>query len=446
MPPPTGMLTSSSTLPMRRAPASGLSLLTCARAGVAVLLVFSIVVPTILQPLKVAVLIFVLACMALRRKTWNTQATPAQLALDLAALGYSVVGMCWAIYGLLRGNPGAASMMTVHVAYPLLFLFLARLARSDDFARVSRVIWISAVLVVVSQALFIGSFFGVDGGVLFDTLQDLQDVPAVVDAGDDYLLFTLPSVSSLLFLAPWLMAHALYAQRRKLHHAVLLLLTVALLVLAGRRAFVLGIMFGGVAVLSSAGTLTGGRLGRVRPAGALLFVAVLAALVVAGLHFGWLNADIVTDRLTSIFDFSENESNLERRLQFGALMEGIATHPLVGNGLGAAATYLRSDTQPWAYELSYVALAFHVGVLGFLVYAVGVVWVLAALRRLGMDRKLPEAQRLAAVAYLGGFVSFLVVNASNPYLAKFDYMWTLFVPVAMIRAWLGARDKARAPV
>ena len=39
------------------------------------------------------------------------------------------------------------------------------------------------------------------------------------------------------------MAHALYDQRRKLQQAVVLLLTVALLVLAGRRAFVLGIAF-----------------------------------------------------------------------------------------------------------------------------------------------------------------------------------------------------------
>ena len=83
-----------------------MSLFGCARVGAALLLVLSIVVPTILQPVKLAVLAVALACMTLQRETWIAPATPAQLALDFAALGYSLVGRCWPIYGLARGNRG----------------------------------------------------------------------------------------------------------------------------------------------------------------------------------------------------------------------------------------------------------------------------------------------------------------------------------------------------
>ena len=34
--------------------------------------------------------------------------------------------------------------------------------------------------------------------------------------------------------------------------------------------------------------------------------------------------------------------------------------------------------------------------------------------------------------FLAGFLSFMIANATNPYLAKFDYMWVMFIPVAMM--------------
>jgi len=36
--------------------------------------------------------------------------------------------------------------------------------------------------------------------------------------------------------------------------------------------------------------------------------------------------------------------------------------------------------------------------------------------------------------YLTGFMSFMIANATNPYLAKFDYMWVFFIPVAIMNS------------
>ena len=413
-----------------------------ARLGIGVLVVSSIVVPTIFQPLKIAILALILACMLMTRSLWKVRSSPAQAALDLAAIAYCLIGLSWGVYGLMRNTPGAVSMLTVHAAYPVLCIFLGRLAQPGDFERISKVIVVSAGLVIAAQVLFIASFFGLDGGAFFSGFNNaLGENAGVVDAGDTYLLFTLPSVSSLLFIAPWALAYVLFSPAQRPRNFALLLATVFLLVLAGRRAFVVGLFFSVVAMFAASRGLRAGRFrGRIRLSHALLFAAVTAGVVAIGLHFDWLNVELLTDRLTSIFDFSDNESNIERRLQFDALFDGFTAHPIFGNGLGASASYLRSDTQPWTYELSYVALLFQFGFAGFLFYSAGVVFLLVQLFRLCTNGALPRGERVAAVAFFGGLVSFLVANATNPYLAKFDYMWTIFVPLALVRAGLGTNS------
>ena len=37
---------------------------------------------------------------------------------------------------------------------------------------------------------------------------------------------------------------------------------------------------------------------------------------------------------------------------------------------------------------------------------------------------------------LVGMVSFLMGNAADPYLEKFDYMWVIFLPLGFINVWL----------
>tara|TARA_B110000971_G_C19803123_1_gene405305 strand:- start:163 stop:378 length:216 start_codon:yes stop_codon:yes gene_type:complete len=50
-----------------------------------------------------------------------------------------------------------------------------------------------------------------------------------------------------------------------------------------------------------------------------------------------------------------------------------------------------------------------------------------------MRRKKHSAIGLLA-PQLVALVCFLIINASNPYLGKFDYLWTIFLPIASINA------------
>lgn len=334
-------------------------------------------------------------------------------------------------------------MLPVHTAYPLLAVVLWRMARPGDLAKLSKWLVLSAALVLATQALFITSFFNLDGGFFFQFfLNSLNEETAVVDSTDDYLLFSLPNISSLLFTAPWLAAHTLIARKKWAWTAVLFLLSVGGLMLAGRRASLLALL-AGVCVAFLAVRVNGHRPTGDIASGAFgkrLALLLVTLTLVGSLAFalGGLNADLLAERATSIFDFSTNESNIVRRLQFDALIDGIAERPLLGQGLGAAAFYTRSDDAPWSYELSYVALAFNFGLLGLLWFSAGVVYVLIELVRLVGRRGVPETERLYIACFLAGLVAFLIANATNPYLAKFDYMWTLFIPLAFIRLY--ARD------
>lgn len=411
-----------------------------ARLLFGLLLLLSISLPTMVQPIKMVLLGAILVLLAVAPETWFSRSTPAQFTLDLTALAFAMVGLAWSIAGMLKGNPGAMPSLTVMTIYPCVAVALWRLARPGDWPHIGRILVWSTVAALVTQALFVMSFFQLDGGRIFDWfIAALDETSAVVDTRDGQFVFTLPSISSLLFMCPWLCVAAALGKRWRVPLLLLAVLSLGALLLSGRRAAVVAIAAG----LAAAWLLylSVPRHGGVRSkagVGLVWLIAVFAAVLAGLLTSGLITPELLVERVASIFDFSTNESNLERRLQFEALVQGIAESPVFGQGLGAAASYSRSTEQPWAYELTYVALVFQFGFFGFSVYALGVAYLFWQLIRLARRVDLPARDRLAIFCFSAGLVAFLTANATNPYLGKFDYMWTLFVPLGMLRLALAS--------
>ena len=88
---------------------------------------------------------------------------------------------------------------------------------------------------------------------------------------------------------------------------------------------------------------------------------------------------------------------------------------------------------PWAYELTYLALLFHTGAVGTFLYVACVGWIywqgVQVIRHSAMYGPW-------MLAVLTGVSGLLIANATNPYLAKFDFMWVLFLPLAIINRHL----------
>jgi hypothetical protein len=400
---------------------------TAARFLLSVVLVLSIVLPTVFQPMK-AVLLLVILALVLR----GMLANQLQLSVGLYcfSLLYALLGLAWSVYGEIVGAPGAMAVLTVMLLYPLLVPLFTLLYRQEHNQSLFRIFLLCAWIIGVGDLLFVvtGSLY--PGNLLQIALEALYGDWAVVDNAQDYLKFTLPNVSSVIFLLPFFLTALVFSESRKgklgIFVAVLLLIIVA--ILSGRRALLLSTLLGpAIAVM---GTLGSGRDHVGRKVGRW-WMWGCAALVAFGLTYvavEIVGVEYYLSLLGSIFDFKENASNLERVYQFDALMRGIVDAPALGQGAGAVADYVRSDETPWAYELFYVAFVFQYGIVGFLLYACGVAYLCWSL--ISIIRRVGRAS--FEFYFLSGFIAFILATGSNPYLSKFDYMWILFVPYAIV--------------
>lgn len=383
----------------------------------ALILLLSMVFPTVFALFKTVALLVPLGCLLIAGGALGK----INQRLLLFAFFYSLVGVIWSLYGVALGNPGALRVLTVMAVYPVLFTLLAMLYQGQS-SKLDDLFLTAAVAIVVLDLGFIAGEILLPGNPLGSLLRSLYADEAVVDYAGNYLKFTLPNISTVIFLLSFVLCRAACV-RSGLKMFVALFGLALVVLLSGRRVILVTAVAGPlIAYVLSIGAVNYGRLGIVK---IIIFVASIFALT--GFFYS-LWPDYFYERITSILNFSADSSNVERAYQFNALFDGIFQHPLWGAGAGAVADYVRSEEMPWAYELFYISILFQYGAFGFTVYAMGVLLLIVFLaqetRRKGRDS--------FEFYYLSGLISFLLATATNPYLAKFDYMWVLFIPVALL--------------
>ena len=385
------------------------------------LLFLSILLPTTLSIVKIVLLLLLLfSCMFACKNAYSLSRH-----MVLLILFYSAIGILWVLYGAIRGNPGYLSMSTVLIFYPIIFGILSGLYKERLNEELYKLFIYSAWFLSVITLLIIIDFIWLHFG-LFDIATGLYDLDSVVvDNSSGYFKFTIPNISSLIFLIPFLISAIFFRKPPKKHYILLLLLCV-LAILSGRRALMLTMFLAPVLAV----VITSDRLSNNKIFCRFLLVFVLIGMAIYLFYIAY--PDYFIDRVTNILNFDSNTSNLERKYQFDALMAGFYEHPLFGNGAGAAASYLRSDSQPWAYELSYIAFLFQFGLVGFFIYLMGILFIIYTLIR----RVKFVGRNSMEFCFLSGFISFMIANATNPYLLKFDYMWLIFIPLGIANSIL----------
>lgn len=397
------------------------------------LLFLSLSLPTIITPIKMALLgilaLFVLITSLKHKKLEINK------ELFLITLFFSTLGLVYSTYGSVVDNPGATKTMTVMVIYPLLFLCLSIFfSHIDDFLKIKKALIFGSFLVVLVQLSFLLSAYGVLPEFIAGFFRELHPGMAVLHVMEGSFLFTLPNASSLIFLIPFLLSYVLLSEKKNKKLLILLFVMFCLILLTGRRAFFVSfafsLLFLIVASLYLNKDLKSSAFKKLIKTGFVLVGFIIVLIVSLE-----VDIEVYVNDFMSIFDFSSNDSNLERVYQFRALYEGISNAPLFGSGAGAAAEYSRSSEQSWAYELSYVAFMFHYGVLGFMIYLFGIIYIFVSLLKISKDKLVSRDVKVFIVSFLAGFVAFLVANSTNPYLGKFDYMWGIFIPVMIINAY-----------
>ena len=384
------------------------------------LLYFCLLLPSIFVPLKTVVVMSCtgLTLLCLRDEKFNASGALVGLIMVL-------VGLWGSFYGAIKGNPGAVPVLTVQVIYPLLYLILALAYRSSDSEKLLKVLLAASLSVGILLTLYNLLTVSMPGNPLSNFLSTQYADKAVVDEGDgEYFKFTLPTVTSILFLLPFSIGVFLSQQRYRIWSLIGIVTLLIPTILSGRRGIFVSVIAGVVLTL-----LLTSRKYR-QPENKVNLIWLIAGLAGFALFIILFNAysvgfEFYMTRLSSISDFTGDESNTERRLQFEALMSDIEKAPFFGAGAGAAGSYLRSTDMLWAYELTYVSMVFHYGIVGGLIY-LGVALTLIY-NMINMVRI--NGRDTVYFPFLMGMLSFLLANATNPYMGKFDYIWVILLPM-----------------
>ena len=340
--------------------------------------------------------------------------------------------------GFVNNTPGALRVATVFVLWPMVFLFLmGALSNPDQMRSLMKVIIVGAIVsAFMAMALLVEKLFKINLGM--SVLLEIQGGQLSVYNG--FIEYRLFNMNTVIYALPFLLGilfmpytWSLLKGAWRYFAWVALALSVLTLIISGRRAFWL------ITAMSPFVVLALLWLGGLRPrVSKLVIKIILIILIFSIMSVALLNLDfhIVWLDFLKGFDFSnvDSPSAFRRQEQFKQLLNGWLENPFLGAGHGATVDVNPNNRNlPWAYELSYLALLFQTGLIGILIYGSAVAWIF--FKGLKMVRRSPDVASLL-IPTLAGLACFLVANITNPYLQKFDYLWTIFLPIGVINACL----------
>ena len=351
-----------------------------------------------------------------------------------------LVGLFGVVWGVINSAPGALRVTSVYLVWPVLYLLFIGLAHDLRVMKAleSALLLGIALATLMALTVMLAGLLGY-GAIIFPFLE-FQGAGFGNYGG--YIEFRTYGLTTVMYGFPFVLSLILVRRGelrglRKIGIYLLLLAIVLAALGSGRRAFWLVMLLTPFIILPFL-QLSSCRLKPVPFLSLTFKSAVLAVLIMAGVITAiGLDPIALVVKFVSAFQGQEASSSA-RFLQASSLWGAFTDSPLIGHGLGSTVDVVRSHDMPWAYELSYLALLMNVGLAGFLVYTGAVVWI--ALKGIQLSRRDAEFAKLF-IPLITALCAFLIMNATNPYLAKFDYLWVIFLPVALINAQLTQRPK-----
>lgn len=325
--------------------------------------------------------------------------------------------------GLIRNNPGAYGFIKVNILYPIILtLFVLYVRRFYQYEKLLRIILIASNVISIYSILL----FLVNIGYWPEALFIDFDVTSNVGIHDGYVHLTNTNLSMLIFSAPlctYLIIknyNSLVISKRFLLLTGLLLIVASLL--SGRRIL-------WIAILISIMLLVINKLLKFSLKNLLLIVFSLILLILIFnilQEHGYLSIDGIIERFNGAFKYNEENVRFEQAI---ALWEGFKSYPILGSGAGVGVeNFVRSNSAPWNYELSYNLILYNSGLIGFILYATCHIYLLFML----WNRSRKSKDVIAGALFLS-YVIVLFANATNPYFSSsFDFLWFIFIPLMYI--------------
>jgi len=418
-----------------------------------ILFFLMLVFPMVLELLYVKAFLFALLLYFLSIATIKRRRLALHPTIFILALFMTSVSLFFSLTGIIANTPGALKQAQVYALWPLIYIILITGVRD------------SAIIEGLQQTLVVATIFLSIYGII-QILTNLLILPQffhldLFKGGSStafgfYEGFTemrFPGLNSLPFLIPFCMAALVTwlpgkgnSPTHRIWLWIALLLGIAISIISGRRAIWLVIMLSPLLIFSLwllKPKAEKRKTKHILISSSLLLSLLLIAVFVLLQCVYEFDLTKIYEAFISGFNFSPTSGEIARKEQFYTLLHGWLEHPLLGAGHGASASAygsIRSETMPWAYELYYLALLYQVGLVGFLIYASGIAWAYyMGLKIIMTDTVLGRTLLPLMVGMTGMFI----VTATNPYLMRFDGLWVIFLPIAVINCFLLKANKKK---
>jgi hypothetical protein len=344
------------------------------------------------------------------------------------------VGLYSLVIGISENLTNALMHSTVYLVWPIIFVYFIGFAIKPDMI----ISFIKAIIIGVFLSSFMGlllvtlSLFGLSSSLLDNFFENQGGRTGLHDG---YIKYHLYNVATLIYgfafmyvvVADSMLEKWVTMRWRLFIYMTTVLVFLAVLISGRRGAWVIVLITPVVHLMIS--RFVGHKTSFSRMV--FPFVAFVPFFLLAVLLFD-LDISALLVVFQTIMEFEQDVSNIARAEQMDSLLAGWVESPFLGNGLGTSSSILRNEDLPWAYELSYLALIFHTGLLGLVIYVSAISWIFAASARLMIAHNMSKPMFLPL---LTGLACFLIANATNPYLSTFDYLWTIFLPLAAVNAF-----------
>ena len=151
----------------------------------------------------------------------------------------------------------------------------------------------------------------------------------------------------------------------------------------------------------------------------------------------------IKDRIESISDFENDESNKVRAIKLKFLVNRIKEKPILGWGFGAHIEeypqyMIDNNLQPvssTSFELYYIELLFKTGIIGILIFFGYLVFNFVKLIVLLFKKNLRMRDEQVLVGWTIGTMSILASSITNPYIAGLSVFFVLVMEVYLIQLY-----------
>ncbi|WP_195270241.1 hypothetical protein [Eubacterium sp. 1001713B170207_170306_E7] len=350
---------------------------------------------------------------------------------------WMITGLFFLLIGIVHNNTqGIIQIGTFYFLWPLIYLiFISGCRNKKSFFILYKIIIISSIIINLYAIYYVFSQYGFLPILDFLNFQSTES--GIYFGNNGEIAYSLVNISTLVFTIPFILSVFFLwpknLQKRISWPLIMICLFTSFIaaLLARRNALYIEIIFSLIIIFFIKNIYYKEEKTNLKKyVLVFIFSLLILYMLIEYLNFNFINSVFLS--IKDAFDFSGKSNDFGATLryqQFKALINGWKNHVFLGAGLNSGVSEIvRSDVQKWAYELTYVALLYQMGVIGICIFTFQIIWIIKRLLQIMKD----EEFKNLVVVVLVGLLSFLLANATNPYLMKFDYLWVLFLPLSII--------------